>query len=150
MLIGYFLTILGINAIFCFIRTSNRQVVGMGKNNTSFKVGYDAKRFVPVNNGLVEYHTRLGELLREQSLDAVSFLVNTMNNDKASLKLRVTAAHTILDRGLGKPVDRVVLASVDSGGSVDPATLDTAELERIISKLDDKEGIIDGEFTESL
>jgi hypothetical protein len=150
MLVGYFLTSLVMNGIFSLIRTSNRQVVGMGKNNTSFKVGYDAKRFVPVNNGLVEYHTRLGELLREQSLDAVSFLVNTMNNEKAALKLRVTASQEILNRGLGKSVDIVVHQGLDNGDTIDPTTLDTAELERIISKLDDKEGIIEGDFTESL
>jgi hypothetical protein len=111
-----------------------------------FKAGYDAKRYVPTNNGLVAFHTELSSLLRGQSLDAVSFLVNTMNNEKASLKLRVTAAIQILDRGIGKPVDRSVIVTLDSGDTQDPSKLTTDQLESIIAKLDDKQPVIEAEF----
>ena len=113
-----------------------------------FKAGYDARRYVPTNNGLVAFHTELSSLLRDQSLEAVSFLVNTMNNDKAALKLRVTAATQILDRGLGKPVDRSVIATMDAGSTVDVTKLDTKQLEAIISKLDDNPVVIAAEFKE--
>ena len=120
----------------------------MSNKSTQFKAGYDAKRFVPVNMGLVEFHKELAGLLRLQSLDAVSFLVNTMNNPKAALKLRVVAANQILDRGLGKPVDRVVLSTLDAGRDINIETLDTKSLELMIANLSDKPQVIDAEYEE--
>jgi hypothetical protein len=121
---------------------------GTKANQTSFKKGYDAKRYVPVNEGLVQYHKRLGELLRDRSLDAVDFILDTMNNEKASLKLRVSCANDVLDRGLGRAVDRTVVAMLDSGTGKDAARLTTSELEAIISKLDDNSGIIEADYEE--
>lgn len=136
------------NGIFSLYEPHHRQILAMGANKTSFKKGYDARRYVPVNEGLVVFHDKLGSLLRERSLDAVTFLLETMNNEKASLKLRLVAANTILDRGLGKPVDRSVIAVMDAGTNQDPTKLDTKQLEAIITKLDDKALIIDAEFKE--
>ena len=115
-------------------------------NKTSFKKGYDARRYVPVNNGLVEYHSKLSELLRGQSLEVITFLINTMNDEKASLKLRMAAGVEILNRGLGRPVDITVIASLDNSSTQDATKLDTKQLEAIISKLDDKPVVIDAEF----
>ncbi len=114
----------------------------------SFKKGFDSRRYVPVNNGLVAFHTQLAELLRSQSLDAVTFLIDTMNNEKASLKLRVTSAIQILDRGIGRPVDRTVIATIEAGSQLDATKMDTKQLEAIIAKLDNQTGVIDADFVE--
>lgn len=119
----------------------------MAANQTSFKTGYDARRFVPVNNGLVEYYNKLGELHRAQSLDAANFVYATMTNKKASLKLRIVCAQEIMNRASGKPVDRSVIVNLDSGGSQDVKELTTIDLEQIIAKLDTTQAI-DAEFTE--
>jgi hypothetical protein len=116
-------------------------------NKHSFKKGYDAKRYVPINNGLIEYHSKLSELMRVKSLEAVDFIYETMKNDKASLVLRLKAANDILDRGLGKPVDRTVIATLDAGtAQADPSKLSDQDLLNLVSKSIDKHSIIDGEF----
>ena len=114
----------------------------MAKPTNGFKKGYDANRYVKTNHGLVAFHAQLSELLREQSVNAVSFLINTMNDDKAALKLRMVAAKEILDRGIGRPVDRVVVATLDASTGQDAAKVTTAELEAIVSKI-----AIEGEYT---
>lgn len=120
----------------------------MTKNKTSFKKGFDSKRYVPINQGLVAFHQELSSLLRDQSLDAVSFLVNTMNNEAASLKLRVVAAHTILDRGLGKAVDRTVIATIDAGtAQADPSKLTDEQLLQLVNSSVNN-NIIDADFIE--
>ena len=120
----------------------------MTNKATQFKTGYDARRFVPVNSGLVEYYSKLGDLHRLQSLDAANFVYNTMNNEKASLKLRVVCAQEIMNRAAGKPVDRSVIITLDQGSDQDVSKLDTKQLEAIIAKLDDKPVAIEGEFKE--
>ena len=114
----------------------------------TFKKGFDAKRYVPVNQGLMAFHTELSSLLRDQSLGAVNFLINTMNDEKASLKLRMVAAIQVLDRGLGRPVDRSVITTLEAGSTLEASKIDTKQLESIIAKLDDKPGVIDGEYVE--
>lgn len=109
----------------------------------SFKKGYDARRYVPVNSGLVEYYAKLGDLHRLQSLDAANFVFNTMNNEKAALKLRIVCAQEIMNRAAGKPVDRSVIVTLEAGSDTDPTKLDTKQLEAIISKLNDKQPIIE-------
>lgn len=113
-----------------------------------FKKGHDINRYVPMNEGLTEFHNKLSEYLRNRSLEAVTFLFDTMNNEKASIKVRVACAVQVLDRGLGKAVDRSVVVTLDSGNAQDPIKLDTKELEAIISKLDDKPLVIDADFEE--
>jgi hypothetical protein len=114
----------------------------------TFKKGFDANRFVKTNNGLVAFHSQLSELLRSKSLDAVTLLVDTMKNDKASLKLRLVAAKEILDRGIGRPVDRVVVATLDAATGLDPSKVTTEELEAIVSKMAIDSGVIDGDYSE--
>lgn len=118
----------------------------MGANKTSFKKGYDAKRYVRTNEGLMTFYKELNELLRTQSLEAFTFLVETMNNPKASLKLRATVAMDILNRGIGKPVDVTVIATLDRGTDQTADKITTNELEQIVSKLNDKPVVIEGEF----
>jgi hypothetical protein len=118
----------------------------MAKNQHSFKKGYDAKRYVPVNSGLVEYYAKLGDLHRLQSLDAANFVFQTMNDEKAALKLRIVCAQEIMNRAAGKPVDRSVIVTLEAGNSQDPAKLTTDQLESIIAKLDDKQPVIEAEF----
>lgn len=119
----------------------------MTNKATQFKPGYDARRFVPTNNGLMEYHNKLAELMRHKSLEAVDFIYSTMKNDKAALKLRLQAANDILNRGLGKPVDRTVIATLDAGtAQADPSKLSDEDLLNLVSKAVDKHSIIDGEF----
>jgi len=113
-----------------------------------FKKGHDINRYIPRNQGLTEFHNKLGQYLRERSLEAVTFLFDTMHNEKASTKVRVACAIQVLDRGLGRSVDRSVIVSLDATTSQDPTKLDTQQLEAIISKLDDKPLIIDAEFKE--
>ena len=113
-----------------------------------FKKGFDSRRHVPTNNGLVAFHSELSELLRAQSLDAVTFLVNTMNDEKAALKLRMVAAKEVLDRGIGRPVDRTVVATLDASTGQDATKVTTEELEAIVAKMGLESGVIEADFVE--
>jgi hypothetical protein len=115
----------------------------MGANQTSFKKGHDPRRFTNENNGLVNYHQELTKLLNARSMEAITFMYDTLNNEKASLVLRMRAAEQILDRAHGKPVDRAVITTVDSGTNQDAKTLDDATLLLLIKQLDSK--VIEGE-----
>jgi hypothetical protein len=98
-------------------------------NNGSFKSGYDSRRFTQ-DSTLMSYHQKLGELFREHSYEAIDFIVGVMKDNKAPIKLRMTAATEILDRGCGKPVDRLIMASMENSqkDDVDVRELSTAEL----------------------
>lgn len=128
-------------------------ILPLEENTMGFKKGFDAKRFVPTNDGMMNFYKELNGLLRQQSLEAFTFLVDTMNNDKASLKLRATVAMDILNRGVGKPVDVTVVATITDTIGADASKIDTAQLESIInnaSVIKDNEKVIDGDFIESL
>ena len=122
-----------------------------------FKKGDDPNRYVRKNEGLMAFHAELGEMLREHSREAVLFMVKTMNDETAALKLRQTAAKEILDRGLGKPVDVTIVRTVnDTGQGKDVAKMSDAELEQMIQSIDPiphrnspKEKPIEGETIES-
>jgi hypothetical protein len=75
-------------------------------------------------------------------------MVETMNNEKASTALRMRAAEQILDRGLGRAVDRTVVATIEGGATKDVTKLETNELEAIIAKLVSDSEIIDADFEE--
>lgn len=113
-----------------------------------FKKGHDINRYVPQNEGMTEFYNKLGEYLRNRSLEAVTFLFETMHNEKASIKVRVACAVQVLDRGLGKAVDRSVVVTLDNGTNQDPTKLTSTELRAIINKLDDKPRVIDADFKE--
>ena len=122
-----------------------------------FKKGNDPNRYVPQNVGLTAFYAELGDMLREHSKDAVLFMVNTMNDEKAHPKLRQAAAKEILDRGIGKPVDVTIVRTVsESGQGKDVSKMSDAELEQMIQSIDPlphrngpKEKPIEGETIES-
>lgn len=103
-------------------------------NTNGFQKGYDAKRFIPTNKGLTEFHLKLGELLRSHSLAAINFILNTMKDEDADPKLRLIAAIEILNRGLGKPVDVSVIATLNASKAQDITELSNAELTEIINR----------------
>ncbi|PKI18099.1 hypothetical protein [Colwellia sp. 12G3] len=104
-------------------------------NNGSFKSGYDSRRFTQ-DCTVMSYHQKLGELFREQSFEAVKFIVSVMRDNHAPDKLRLIAAKEILDRGCGKPVDRLVMATLDKDRTqeVDVRELSTAELYALLDE----------------
>ena len=60
-----------------------------------------------------------------------------MMDDNAHPKLRLTAAIEILNRGIGKPVDVSVIATLDVGATQDITKLSNAELTAMINKYQD-------------
>ncbi len=120
----------------------------MTNKATQFKKGPDARRYVPVNAGLMEYYAKLGDLHRLQSLDAANYVYSVMMDDKSHPKLRMTAAQEIMNRAAGRPVDVSILATVDSGSGKDVTKLSNTELTAIINKLTSNTGIIDADFEE--
>lgn len=127
------------------------------RSRMTFKKGHDPNRFVATNVGLTAFYAELGEMLREHSKDAVLYMVDTMNDEKAHPKLRQTAAKEILDRGLGKPVDVTIVRTVsETGKGTDVAKMSDAELEQMIQAIDPiphrngpKEKPIEGETIEN-
>lgn len=120
----------------------------MAKAGT-FAKGFDSRRFIRANTGVWEFRQKLGELLREQSLDALNYLVATLNDKKAHPRLRKECAIEILNRGLGAPVSAIVIESLDNKGDGDVTKLSTPDLERIMAKLtaNDKD-VIEAEVVE--
>ena len=106
------------------------------QNNGAFRSGYDHRRY-STNNDVMTYHKNLGDMLREHSLDAVNYIVEVMNDQSASTKLRLVAAKEILDRGIGKPVDRVVLASLERQREKPVEELTDSELISIINQFNE-------------
>jgi hypothetical protein len=104
-------------------------------NNGAFAKGYDHRRY-STNNALMSYHQELSTLLREQSLLAVDYIINVMHDDKAPVNVRLAAAKDILDRGIGRSVDRVSMATyVEDNDGVDVSELSNAQLMNIIKQL---------------
>lgn len=103
-------------------------------NNGGFAKGYDPRRY-STNNALMSYHQELSTLLREQSLVAVDYIINVMHDDKASVNVRLAAAKDILDRGIGRSVDRVSMATyVENDAEGDVSELSNAQLINIINQ----------------
>ena len=71
----------------------------------TFKPGYDPRRWThgPVRS---EVKRTVEELFREGAEDARDFLLQLVNDPKASKRDRYAAATEILNRSYGKPVDR--------------------------------------------
>ena len=120
----------------------------MTNKATQFKKGYDARRYVPVNHGLVEYYAKLGDLHRAQSLDAANYVYSVMMNKSIDPKLRFTAAQEIMNRAAGRPVDVSVIATIDTSGAKNVSKLSNTELTALIHKLTGNSGAIDAEFVE--
>ena len=101
----------------------------------AFKKGFDARRHIPQNAGIYEFRLKLAEMLREKSLDAFSYLVEVLNDKNQHPKLRKECAVEILNRGLGAPVNTVMIEQLDGKEGADASTLSTKDLERIVLKL---------------
>ena len=120
----------------------------MAANSTSFKKGFDPRRFKAHNYGVTEFYAKVGEIMRAEALDSLKYLIDTRDDPKAHPKLRQAAAIEILNRGFGKPVDRTVITTLDMGSSVDPVLLSDDELIKMIGQNTSKTSVIEGEFTE--
>lgn len=119
----------------------------MTKNNTSFKKGYDPKRYVPLNTGINDFYSKVGALMRQQSIEAVSYVYGVMKDEQAHPKLRYAAAVEILNRGMGKPIDRSVIATIDASGTeVNPIEMTDLELEQFIKEVPRLNQVIEGEI----
>ena len=116
-------------------------------NTQGFKKGYDARRFVPVNAGLVAYYAKLGDLHRAQSLDAANYVYEVMVDKESHPKLRYAAAIEIMNRAAGKPVDVSIIATIGTGSAEDPTKLTNNQLTAMINKLTKDSDIIEGDFT---
>ena len=74
-----------------------KRIAGQGK-------GYAARRILQ----------NIEEQAREHGGAALEFLVSLINNPDAPIKERRLAAEGILDRGYGKPVDRIAVEGLTS------------------------------------
>ena len=119
----------------------------------TFKPGFDPNRYNPRDQGITLFHKQMGELIRAHCLDAVDYVVSTMNNDKCSDKLRMVAATEVLNRGLGRPIDTQVMVSIGNDNTKDVSTMSDDELATLARSLarpiDQDNEVIDGEYTES-
>jgi hypothetical protein len=101
-----------------------------------FKKGYDPRRNVP-DAPIRKFKAELSTLCGEQTTNAVTFLIDTMNDESAPLKLRMVACSEILDRGHGKPVSRDVLLTIDASAKaeapVDVFEATEAQLNQLVS-----------------
>ena len=118
----------------------------MSNKATQFKKGYDARRFVPVNHGLMAYYAKLGDLHRAQSLDAANYVYSVMMDNGLDPKLRFTAAQEIMNRAAGRPVDVSVIATISTGNAEDITKLSNNQLTAMINKLAKDSDIIEGDF----
>ena len=84
---------------------------------------------------------------------AVEYMLEVLQDPKASPKLRVEVAKDICDRFYGKAVDRVQVATMDATGAQDVQAMTTAQLEQLIANLDathPQANAIDGEIEEKV
>jgi hypothetical protein len=89
--------------------------VGYGKPP---KLNYAAKRI----------QANLAELCRPYVYDCVTYYVEVLRDSSQATKDRLNAADKLLDRGFGKSVDMVMLASLSGSDTTQPTTLTTAQL----------------------
>lgn len=95
------------------------------KHSGHFKKGFDERRHVTG-----PYHARrrtIEEVCKREAGKALKALLKVIEDDEAPHKDRVLAANTLLDRAYGKTVDRVQVASINTGGG-DVGTLTRDEL----------------------
>jgi len=119
----------------------------MAANQTSFKPGHDARRYIKPNTGTTEFYAKMGQLFRDHCPEALDYALDVMRNPESHPKLRWAACVEILNRGAGKPVDRTVITSIDQGTTIDPANMTDQELMKLIETTA-KSNVIEGEFTE--
>ena len=78
-----------------------------------FKPGPDPRRHIH-SATQAAYRSKLIELCKGHFEEAVAFIVDTMRDESADIKVRMTAACELLNRGFGKPVDSVAMIHMDA------------------------------------
>jgi len=124
-------------------------------NPGNFKRGPDPRRHIP-GGPITQFRAELSTLCGQQTHTAVTFLIDTMNDENAPLKLRMAACTEILDRGHGKAVSRDVLLTVDASvkadSPIDVLTATDEQLNQLVSDAlsapDPIETVIDAELIE--
>jgi hypothetical protein len=121
----------------------------MTLNSGSFKKGHDPRRFIANQKPVTEYREELRGKLASGCAYAANFIIGTMKDKEAPLKLRLIAARDVLDRVGGSAVNQVNINMVSSEKEVDLSTLSTPELERMVLKFASEDGeILEGEVVE--
>ena len=118
-----------------------------------FQKGYDPKRYVASTQGITAYRKKFSDLMQDKAHLAVEYMLEVLQDPKASQKLRVEVAKDICDRFYGKAVDRVQVATMDATGGQDVQSMSTAQLEQLIANLDASRPaghVIDGEKEEKV
>lgn len=99
----------------------------------TFKKGHDPNRLSAFGHGIMKYRQHVSDLLAEGSPEAAQYIIETMRNEKNSANLRFAAAQDIMNRGIGKPADVVVTASINADKLNDLSTMSDSELQRVIN-----------------
>ena len=86
---------------------------GMFRKNSE---GGDDRRYVPTAER-AQVRKTVEELCKQHAEAAVEYLAGLVMDENASEKSRIAACEQILDRGYGTAVNRVLHATVDSGGT---------------------------------
>jgi len=123
----------------------------------TFKSGYDPRRHTQ-SSGIMQFHQKLAEMVRNECEAAMTFMKDTMNDPKIPTKLRLVAAKEILDRGAGRPIDCQVMLAIQAEDTLkDVGSMSDTELEALARSLtpgatvsaDNKPVIVDGDFSEA-
>ncbi len=93
------------------------QLIAKGTNKPPVQ-NYAAKRI----------QENLAALCRPYVRECVTYYVDVLRDREQSTKDRLSAADRLLERGFGKPVDMVMLASMDGSSGDAPGTLSTSQL----------------------
>jgi hypothetical protein len=105
-------------------------------NPGHFNKGPDSRRFVP-GGPVSRFKAELSEICGQQTTKAVTFLIETMDDESKPIQVRMSACKEILDRGHGKPVSRDVLLTIDASAKaeapVDVFEATEAQLNQLVS-----------------
>ena len=114
----------------------------------SFKPGFDSRRNL-LGPRMSEKKKSFMQACREMTDNALSVLVDAMNDESASWRDRMAAAALLIEHGHGKPVDKQIIANLDGNlAGRDFTKMTTPELERYVASAIAKEEssgeVIDG------
>lgn len=112
----------------------------MGKKG--FSKGYDANRFVHVNNGITVFRETLAEHMRNLSLEAVSYVHQVLNDKAQSPKLRVICAEIIMNRAWGQPANAMTIKLLDETKERSVEDLSMEELNQLIAEAPETQAIL--------
>ena len=85
------------------------------RNPGGFKVGHDPRRNLDDGPWSSKVRKSLEDACQAHTAAAIEFLTTTMADEQLPPSVRMEAAKQILDRGHGKAVDRLAIASVNEG-----------------------------------